>query len=151
MWLTGLVAPRHVGSSQTRARTRVPCIGRQILNRCATREAPFYFLFYLFIYNTFYLFIYLILAALALRCCAWAFSSCGERGLLFVVVRGLLIAVASLFGSMGSRRAGFCSCGSRAYRAGSVVAAHGLSCSAACEIFPDQGLNLCPLHWQTDS
>ena len=29
----------HVGSSQTRARTRVPCIGRQILNHCATREA----------------------------------------------------------------------------------------------------------------
>ena len=40
MWLTGLVAPRHVGSSQTRARTRVPCIGRQILSHCATREAP---------------------------------------------------------------------------------------------------------------
>ena len=40
MWLTGLVAPRHVGSSQTRARTRVPCIGRQTLNHCATREAP---------------------------------------------------------------------------------------------------------------
>ena len=40
MWLTGVVAPRHVGSSQTRARTRVPCIGRQILNHCATREAP---------------------------------------------------------------------------------------------------------------
>ena len=35
----GLVAPRHVGSSQTRARTRVPCIGRQTLNHCATREA----------------------------------------------------------------------------------------------------------------
>ena len=32
-------APRHVGSSQTRAQTRVPCIGRQILNHCATREA----------------------------------------------------------------------------------------------------------------
>ena len=44
MWLTGLVAPRHVGSSQTRARTRVPCIGRQILNHCATREAPKYIL-----------------------------------------------------------------------------------------------------------
>ena len=41
MWLTGPVAPWHVGSSQTRARTRVPCIGRQILNHCATREAPF--------------------------------------------------------------------------------------------------------------
>ena len=39
LWLTGLVAPRHVGSSQTRARTRVPCIGRQILNHRATREA----------------------------------------------------------------------------------------------------------------
>ena len=40
MWLTGPAAPRHVGSSQTRARTRVPCISRQILNHCATREAP---------------------------------------------------------------------------------------------------------------
>ena len=39
MWLTGLVAPWHVGSSQTRARTRVPCIGRRILYHCATREA----------------------------------------------------------------------------------------------------------------
>ena len=41
-------------------------------------------------------FIYLFLAALGLRCCARALSSCGERGLLFVVVHGLLIAVASL-------------------------------------------------------
>ena len=40
MWRTGLVAPRHVGSSRTRAGTRVPCIGRRILNHCATREAP---------------------------------------------------------------------------------------------------------------
>ena len=44
LWCTGLVALRHVGSSQTRARTHVPCIGRQILNHCATREAPFAFL-----------------------------------------------------------------------------------------------------------
>ena len=36
------------------------------------------------------------MAALGLCCCARAFSSCGEQGLLFVVVRGLLIAVASL-------------------------------------------------------
>ena len=27
LWLTGPVAPWHVGSSQTRAQTRVPCIG----------------------------------------------------------------------------------------------------------------------------
>ena len=39
LWCTGLVAPRHVGSSWTRARTRAPCIGRRILNHCATREA----------------------------------------------------------------------------------------------------------------
>ena len=38
LWLTGPAAPRHVGSSQTRARTRVPCISRQIPNPCATRE-----------------------------------------------------------------------------------------------------------------
>ena len=47
----------------------------------------FFFSIYLF---------YLFLAALDLCCCAWAFSSCGERGLLFVVVCRLLIAVASL-------------------------------------------------------
>ena len=40
LWLKGPAAPRPVGSSQTRARTRVPCIGRQTLNHCATREAP---------------------------------------------------------------------------------------------------------------
>ena len=50
-------------------------------------------------YNLFFKFIYLIylfLAVLGLRCCAWAFSSCGERGLLSIAVHGLLIAVASL-------------------------------------------------------
>ena len=35
-------------------------------------------------------------------------------------------------------------------RAGSVVVAHGPSCSAACGIFPDQGSSPCPLHWQAD-
>ena len=29
--------------------------------------------------------------------------------------------------------------------------AHRLSSSAACGIFPDQGSNPCPLHWQADS
>ena len=38
-WLTGPAAPRHVGSSRTGARTRVPCLGRQTLNSCATRDA----------------------------------------------------------------------------------------------------------------
>ena len=44
----------------------------------------------------FVLFFYLFLAVLGLRCCAQAFSSCSEQGLLFIAVRGLLIAVASL-------------------------------------------------------
>ena len=33
----------------------------------------------------------------------------------------------------------------------SIVVAHGLSCSAAYGIFPDQGSNPCLLHWQADS
>ena len=40
------------------------------------------------------------LAALGLRCCAQAFSSCGEQGLLFIASR-LLIAVASLVAEHG--------------------------------------------------
>ena len=51
-----------------------------------------FWVFFFFLIILFHLF----LAALGLCCCARAFSSCGERGLLFVVVRGLLIAVASL-------------------------------------------------------
>ena len=49
----------------------------------------------------FFNFIYLFLAVLGLHCCARALSSCGERGLLFVAVRGLLIAVASLVAEHG--------------------------------------------------
>ena len=44
----------------------------------------------------FKLFTYLFMAVLGLRFCVRAFSSCGERGLLFIAVRGLLIVVASL-------------------------------------------------------
>ena len=47
------------------------------------------------------LLIYLFLAALGLHCCLWAFSSCGEWRPLFVVVHGLLIAVASLVAEHG--------------------------------------------------
>ena len=34
---------------------------------------------------------------------------------------------------------------------GSIVGVHGLSRSAACGIFADQGSNPCVLHWQEDS
>ena len=51
--------------------------------------------------------IYFFLASLGLRCCMWAFSSCGEQGFLFVAVHGLLTAVASLLlQSMDSRHIG---------------------------------------------
>ena len=52
-----------------------------------------HYLLFFFLIN---LFIYLLLAALGLRCCARVFSSCSEQGLLFIAVRRLLIAVASL-------------------------------------------------------
>ena len=78
---------------------------------------------------------------LGLRFCARAsFSSCDKWGPLFIAVRGpLTIAAFFLLQSTGSRRAG------------SVVVAHRPSCFAACGIFPDQGSNPCPLHWQADS
>ena len=52
---------------------------------------------------------------------------------------GLSLSRALLLRSTGSRRAG------------SIVVAHGPSCSAACGVFPDQGSNPCPLHCQADS
>ena len=81
---------------------------------------------------------------LGLRFCARAFSSCGERGPLFIAVRGPLTIAASLVAEhrLQTRRLSSC---------GSVVVAHGPNCSAACGIFPDQGLNPCLLHWQADS
>ena len=85
----------------------------------------------LFLYFFINLFILLFLAALGLRCYVWAFSSCGK---------------------WASHCGGFSCCGAWAPGArASVVAASGLSCPSACGIFPDEGSNPCPLHWQTDS
>ena len=33
----------------------------------------------------------------------------------------------------------------------SLIVVHGFSCSLAGGIFPDQGLDLCPVYWQVDS
>ena len=76
---------------------------------------------------------------LGLRFCARAFSSCGEGGHSSSRCTGLSLSQPLLLRSTGSRRAG------------SVVVAHRPSCSTACGIFPDQGSNPCPLHWQADS
>ena len=53
-----------------------------------------------FFFNKF-IYLFIFLAALGLRRCTQAFSSCGEWGLLFIVVCGLLIAVASLIAEHG--------------------------------------------------
>ena len=63
-------------------------------SRCRRTTACPSFFFFKFIF-----FIYFWLRWVC--CCARAFSSCGERGLLFVAVRRLLIAVASLVAEHG--------------------------------------------------
>ena len=97
--------------------------------------APSFFFFFL-------IFIYLFIYYFWLR---WVFAS--AQGLSPVAASG---------GHSSSRCTGLSlsrplplrSTGSR--RAGSVVVAHGPSRSAARGIFPDQGSNPCPLHWQAD-
>ena len=115
----------------------IPGLGFQIPSFLtpSLRRLPFspgHFFFFFFFYIYFWL--------------CWVFVS--VRGLSLVVASGghsssrctdLSLSRPLLLRSTGSRHAG------------SVVMAHGPSCSAACGIFPDQGLNPCPLHWQADS
>ena len=98
----------------------------------------FVFLFYFILFYFIYLFIYFWLC--------WGFVS--VRGLSLVAASGdhsssrcagLSLSRPLLLRSTDSRRAGL------------VAVAHGPSCSAACGIFPAQGSNPCPLHWQADS
>ena len=71
-------------------------------------------IFYIFIRKFFfYKFIYLFLAVLGLRFCARAFSSCGERGPLFIAVRGPLTIAASLVAGHRLQTHRLSSCGSR--------------------------------------
>ena len=58
--------------------------------------------------------IYLFLAALGLRFCARAFSSCAERGPLFIAVRGPLTIAASLVAEHRLQTRRLSNCGSRA-------------------------------------
>ena len=87
----------------------------------------------------FFNFIYLFMAVLGLHFCARAFSSCGKRGPLFIVVRGPLTVAASLVAEHRLQTRRLSNCSSQA------------SCSVACGIFPNQGSNPCPPHWQADS
>ena len=99
------------------------------------------------------------MAVLGLHCCRRASSSCRARGCSLFVVYGLLIAVASRCRAwaLGTRASVVAAPGLSSRdllalgSANSVVAMHGLSCSEACGIFPDQGSNPCLLHWQADT
>ena len=57
----------------------------------------------------------------------------------------------SYCGARAPGRSGFGSCGSQALKHRCNVMVCRLSCYEACEIFPDQGSNLCSLHWKADS
>ena len=74
----------------------------------------FFFFLRKVILNFIYLFIYLFLAVLDLRFCVRAFSSCGERGPLFIAVRGPLTIAASLVAEHRLQTRRLSSCGSRA-------------------------------------
>ena len=109
--------------------TSIWCVFKVYINAVSLNKSFCKLLFvlniYIYIFKLINLFYILFLAVLGLRCCARAFSSCGERG-------GLSPSRPLLLRSTDCRHAG------------SVVVAHGLSCSAACGIFPDQGSNPCP-------
>ena len=89
------------------------------------------------------LFIY-FLAVLGLHCCGGFFSSCGEQGTYIAVT--FLVSEHGLEGLPASVTGA-----PRLWSTGSVVVAHGFSCSVVCGIFSDQGLNPRLLHWQADS
>ena len=107
--------------------------------------------------------LFFFLAALGLCCCVRAFFFslvATRRGYSSLQCAGFSLHWLLLLWSMGSRRAGFSSCGTGAlehagfrvvarglWSAGSVVAVHRLSCSASCGIFLDQGSNPSPLQW----
>ena len=72
------------------------------------------FCFVLFCFCFCFKFIYLFLAVLGLRFFARAFSSCGERGPLFIAVCGPVTIAASLVAEQRLQTLRLGSCGSRA-------------------------------------
>ena len=65
-------------------------------------------------FSFFFFLIYLFMAVLGLRVCVRAFSSCGERGPLFIAVRGPLTVAASLVAEHRLQMRRLSNCGSRA-------------------------------------
>ena len=89
--------------------------------------------FFLIIYFT------LFLVVLGLPRCVRAFSCCNKQGPLFITVHRLLIMVASLVAERRLWAHRFQQLRYSGSRTGLDAPWYG--------IFPDQGLNLCTLHW----
>ena len=102
---------------------------------------------------------YKIFAVLGLRRSVDFSLAVARRGYPLVAVRGLITltspaAELGLQGILASAVAALqlSTCSSQALEHRfSSSGFHGLSCSAACGIFPDQGSDLRLLHWQADS
>ena len=89
------------------------------------------------------------MAALGLCCSTRALSGCEAGLLITAAVLGLLLltvvpSLAAEHGLWGAQASAIVVCGL-------VAVLHRLSCPEAQEIFPEQGWNLCPLHWHVDS
>ena len=157
----------HLGGSLTSCRTQryiiiyIPWGGiRILLYHCTIVWLPFLCscipLFYLLIY-LFILFIYIWLRWVFVAACGLSLvaASGGYSSLWWQASHcsGFSCCGAWTLGTQASVvvARGLSSCGSRALERRLNSRAHGFSCSVAWGIFPDQGSNPCPLHWQVDS
>ena len=115
--------------------TRSACGGfKIILSETAISHSSF-----LFLNNVIYLRLWWVfIAVLALSLVV------ASRSYSLVATQGLLTTVAPLVVEQGLQAHSFSSCSMWALELG-------LSCSLACGIFPDQGLNWCPLYCKADS
>ena len=134
--LTCCLRPKEMSKSWGKHGSSHPCL----------LKVPFLsFLFYLF------------LVVLGLCCCVGFSLDTGKQGPLSSCrVWASHCDGFSCYGAQALGPSGFSSCGARAHSlqlqsTGSIVVVHGLSFSTAGEIFLDQGLSLCLLHWQADS
>ena len=107
----------------------------------------YFFLFFKFLKINLFIYFWLrrslLLHALSLVAVSGGYSSFWCVGFS---LRWLLLSW-----STGSRHVGSVVVACELWSTGSVVVVRRLSCSVACGIFPDQGSNPCPLHWQADS
>ena len=126
---------------------------KQWKNKCGTFRfhviPSLLFMILYFISFHFHISVYVCLAVLSLHCCK-CYSLVAVHELLtavvFLVMEHRLQAVG--FSSWSTWSSTSAVVDSRIQSTGLIVVAHEFICSAACEIFPDQGLNPCLLHWQ---